>query len=67
VSDGTTQASDSFLLTVNPVNQPPSISGISDHSTYVSTAAGPFGISLSDVDSPTDTISLNWSAVPSGY
>jgi uncharacterized repeat protein (TIGR01451 family) len=58
VSDGTTTTNQSFLLTVGPVNAPPSITPIADQTINEdgSTAALPFA--LDDVDSPRNSLSV---------
>src|SRR5439155_374569 len=50
VSDGQLSANDSFVLTVNAVNDPPTISNIADQSTAPGTAVGPIGFSVGDME-----------------
>ena len=45
VSDGTNSASDTFLLTVNTVNDPPTITGIANQATIIGAPVGPLNFS----------------------
>ncbi len=63
VSDGTLSASDTFLLTVNPVNDPPTISDILDTSTPEDTPTAPIPFTVGDVE--LDPSSLTVSATSS--
>src|SRR4051812_5568927 len=58
VNDGLATASDSFVFTVNPVNDPPSISLIPDQTLSVSTAGPPAPFTIADVDSPLGSLAL---------
>src|SRR5206468_10524275 len=59
VSDGQLNASDSFVLTVNAVNDPPTISNIADQSTAAGTAVGPIGFTVRDVETAAGNLTLN--------
>src|SRR5262249_43683444 len=48
VSDGTTNASTSFLLTVNPVSDLPVIASIADQTTPEDTPTSPIAITIGD-------------------
>src|SRR6266542_4554235 len=50
VSDGQSSASTSFVVTVNAVNDAPTISNIPDQSTVVGTAVGPLSFTVGDVE-----------------
>lgn len=56
VSDGQATAVDSFVLTVTPVNDPPSISDIANVSTPEDTPVGPLPFTLADVDTALDAL-----------
>src|SRR6185436_16295991 len=49
VSDGIVTASDTFVLTVNPVNDLPTISNIADQTIGQNTAAGPLSFTVGDL------------------
>src|SRR5206468_1482003 len=49
-------ASSSFVLTVNPVNDPPTISSVADQSTDEDSATAAIPFSIGDVDSPLDSL-----------
>src|SRR5207247_520183 len=71
VSDGQLSASDSFVLTVNAVNDPPTISNIADQSTAAGTAVGPIGFSVGDMETAAGSLTLSGSSanptlVPNG-
>ena len=71
VSDGTMTSSTSFGLTVNPVNDGPSISNISNQTTLRDSAAGPISFTVSDIDTALSSLTLsgssaNQSLVPDG-
>jgi hypothetical protein len=71
VSDGLASASDSFLLTVNAVNDAPTISDVVDQSTLAGTAVGPLNFTVGDVETAVGTltvigISSNQTLVPNG-
>ncbi len=50
VSDGRDVTSTNFMLTVNAVNDPPTISTIADRTTLVDTSVGPFDFTVGDVE-----------------
>jgi hypothetical protein len=51
VSDGSNSSDSAFLLTVNPVNDPPVISAIADQVVPVDGSFGPLAFTVADVDS----------------
>src|SRR5439155_205538 len=59
VSDGQLSASDSFVLTVNAVNDPPTISNIADQSTAPGTTVGPIGFTVGDVETAPGSLILS--------
>jgi hypothetical protein len=59
VSDGLANASDTFVLTVNPVNDAPTISNIADTTTPPSTAAGPISFTVGDVETAAASLTLS--------
>ena len=58
VSDGMAVASESFTVTVTPVNDPPAISPIDDVAISEDTSTGPLSFTLSDLDTPLDSLTL---------
>ena len=74
VSDGTDQASTSFLLTVNrvgPVNEPPTISSIADQTMEENTSLGPLAFTVTDTETPGSLLEVtassdNTSLLPNG-
>jgi len=50
VSDGSLTASDTFLLTVNPVNDAPTISNITDQTINQDTSTSPLAFTISDAE-----------------
>jgi hypothetical protein len=56
VSDGQASTSDSFVLTVRPVNDPPTITPIPDQSISANASAGPLSFTVGDVDTPIDAL-----------
>ena len=71
VDDGTDTASDTFLLTVNAVNDPPTISDITNKSTNEDTATGSIAFTVGDVETPAASLivtasSSNTTLVPNG-
>jgi hypothetical protein len=50
VSDGAADATETFILTVTALNDPPVISEIGDHVTDEDTPAGPIGFTIGDVE-----------------
>src|SRR2546430_8534867 len=64
-------ASRSFVLTVNPVNDPPTLSGVPDQSTDEDTPTAAIPFSIGDVETPVDSLtvrgqSFNPGLVPDG-
>jgi VCBS repeat-containing protein len=59
VSDGSLTAADSFLLTVNPVNDPPTISTIADQGTAVGVAVGPISFTVADVETAAGSLTVS--------
>jgi uncharacterized delta-60 repeat protein len=71
VSDGEASVDDSFLLTVNPVNDAPTISNITDQSIGVNTLTNSLPFTIGDVDTPVAALSVsgtssNQTLVPNG-
>ncbi len=71
VSDGSLTASDSFVLTVNSVNDPPTISDIPNQVINENTSTGPLGFAVGDVETAAGSLTLakgssNPSLVPAG-
>jgi hypothetical protein len=67
VSDGSDTGTSSFDLTVNPINDPPTISDITDQSIIGNHALSDFGFTVTDPDGDTVTVtgaSSNDSLVP---
>src|SRR5258705_12174428 len=52
VSDGQLSTSTSFQLTVNSVNDAPTITGIGNQTTSSGTAVGPINFTVGDVETP---------------
>src|SRR5207302_1150554 len=50
VSDGSLASSDTFVLTVTAVNDPPTISDIIDQATPEDTSTGPISFTVGDVE-----------------
>ncbi len=59
VSDGTATASDAFVLTVNPVNDPPTISNIPDQSLQTGSSTGALGFTVGDAETPLASLTLS--------
>ncbi|MDH4377253.1 MAG: choice-of-anchor D domain-containing protein, partial [Ramlibacter sp.] len=71
VSDGSANAIDTFLLTVNAVNDAPTISNITDQSIGVNTLTNSLPFTLGDVETPVAALSVsgtssNQALVPDG-
>jgi uncharacterized delta-60 repeat protein len=71
VSDGSASANDTFLLTVNPVNDAPTISNITDQSIGVNTLTTSLPFTVGDMDTPVAALSVsgtssNQALVPDG-
>lgn len=62
VSDGSDTSQDTFVLTVNPINDAPTISGISDQTTISNTSTGPIPFTVNDVDTAPSALSLSATA-----
>jgi hypothetical protein len=70
-SDGVASSSESFLLTVTPVNDPPVVTAISDVSLAEDTQSAPIAFSVSDPDADAALLSVgasssNQAVVPDG-
>ncbi len=52
-------ASDSFVLAVNPINDPPTLSGLPGITISEDTATGPLTVVVGDVDTPLANLSLS--------
>lgn len=59
VSDGALSASTRFTLTVNPVNDAPTISAIADQTIDEDTSTGPIPFSIADIDTPAANLSIS--------
>jgi subtilisin-like proprotein convertase family protein len=71
VSDGLLTTSDTFILTVNPVNDAPTISNIADQSTSPGIAAGPISFTINDLETAPGSLTVsgtssNTGLVPNG-
>jgi len=62
VSDGSLTASDTFLLTVNAVNNPPTISDIANQSINEDGATGPLNFSVSDAETAATSLLVSASS-----
>jgi poly(3-hydroxybutyrate) depolymerase/PKD repeat protein len=62
VSDGTTTASDTFILTVNAVNDTPTINDIADQSTPENTAKSNIAFTVSDVETAAASLTVSGSS-----
>jgi VCBS repeat-containing protein len=62
VSDGTDDASTDFTLTVNAVNDPPTISAISNQSTPEDTPTGAIAFTVGDPDNAAATLTVTGSS-----
>ena len=58
VSDGSASASTTFVLTVNPANDPPTISNINDQTTPENTPTGAIAFTIADVDNPVASLTV---------
>lgn len=61
-SDGINLSSDSFILTVNPINDAPTIVDIADQITNEDVAAGPISFTVSDIETPASNLTLSGSS-----
>jgi len=59
VSDGITGASNSFLVTIRPVNDPPTASVISDQIANEDTVIGPITFTIGDVETAASDLSVS--------
>jgi subtilisin-like proprotein convertase family protein len=59
VSDGTNTASDSFILTVNLVNTPPTITGIADQTIDEDTSTAALGFTVGDMETPAGSLTVS--------
>ncbi len=59
VSDGTVTASDTFLLTVNPVNDPPTISNVANRTINEDANTGAVAITIGDLETPTASLTMS--------
>ncbi len=62
VSDGQLTASDSFVVTVNAVNDPPTISDIGTQAIDWNTSTGPVAFVVGDIDTPVDNLTVSASS-----
>ena len=62
VSDGLLTATDTFVLTVNAVNDPPTISDIANTSTNMNTATSALSFTIGDVETATGSLTLTASS-----
>ncbi|MEI7900519.1 MAG: LamG-like jellyroll fold domain-containing protein, partial [bacterium] len=58
VSDGVLTATDTFVLTVNAVNDAPVISAIADQSVNTNQPAGPIAFTVSDAETPAASLTV---------
>lgn len=59
VNDGVLSVSDTFILTVNPVNDAPTISNLGNTSTLVNTPTGAIGFTVGDIESAAGSLSVS--------
>ncbi|PYI89135.1 MAG: hypothetical protein DME26_01905, partial [Verrucomicrobia bacterium] len=59
VSDGSNSASDTFVLTVNAVNTPPTITGIADQIINEDTATAAMGFAVGDAETTPGSLTLS--------
>ncbi len=59
VSDGQYVTSTNFVLTVNPVNDPPTITGIANQTINVGATAGPLSFTIGDIDTSLTSLTLS--------
>jgi len=62
VSDGALTAADSFVVTVNAVNQAPTVSAISARSMDANTSSGPIPFTVGDAETAAATLSVSASS-----
>jgi hypothetical protein len=58
VSDGLTNTSRNFVVVVNPVNDPPVISALTNQTTAMATPVGPILFSIGDLETPVGNLTL---------
>lgn len=58
VTDGQLAANSTFLVTVNPINDPPTISNISDQTVNVSTATSPLAFTIADFETAAASLTV---------
>ena len=67
VSDGTDAAtSDTFVLTVTAVNDPPTISDVADQTVAEDTATGALAFTVGDVETPAASLTVTATSVEPG-
>ena len=66
VSDGTASSTDTFVLTVDAVNDAPTISDVSSLSTNEDTATSALAVTLGDAETAVADLTLSRAAVPRG-
>jgi subtilisin-like proprotein convertase family protein len=59
VSDGQMSTNTSFVVTVNAVNDPPTITGLADQAIIVNGTAGPLSFTIGDVDTAVGSLTLS--------
>src|SRR5207245_5180936 len=59
VSDGVNSASDTFVLTVNAVNTPPTISSLADQTIDEDNSTGALGFTIGDAETAAGSLSLS--------
>jgi len=59
VTDGILSASDTFTVTVNPVNTPPSISDVLDQSMVMDTVGEPWSFTIADIETSTTALQVS--------
>jgi len=62
VNDGSATASTAFVLTVNPVNDAPTISNIADQNTPRNTATPPIAFTIGDLETPASNLIVTGSS-----
>jgi hypothetical protein len=58
VSDGTLTASDTFVVTVNPINDPPAITDIASQSIVQNTSTSALGFTLADLETAAASLTV---------
>ena len=62
VNDGQLSTSDTFVLTVNPVNDPPTISDIPNQTINVNGTTGPLGFTVGDLETAAGSLTMSGSS-----